>query len=120
LEEIFKKYTAARIVGRYQLLILNGHASYKSAEFNLFCKNYQIIPLYIPSYLSNYLQPFDVGCFAPLKEAYSKGVIESIQKGTYYINKVNFLDLYKEAQKSLLLKNIYSGFEASGLILLNL
>jgi hypothetical protein len=73
----------------------------------------------MPSYLSNKLQPLDIGCFAPLKEAYSTEVIRSIQHSIYYINKENFLNLYKESQKALLSKNIYSGFEASGLVPLN-
>jgi hypothetical protein len=67
-----------RAQGKYQLLILDGHTSHKSAEFDLFCKNHQIIPLYMPSHSSNKLQPLDVGCFAPLKEVYSTEVMRSI------------------------------------------
>jgi hypothetical protein len=41
--------------GKYQLLILDGHTSHKSAEFDLFYKNHQIISLYMPSHLSDKL-----------------------------------------------------------------
>jgi hypothetical protein len=100
-------------------LILDGHASHESAEFDLFCKDHQIIPLYMPSHSSDKLQPLDVGCFAPLKEAYSAEVMRSIQHGIHHIDKENFLDLYKELRKALSSKNIRSGFEASGLVPLN-
>jgi hypothetical protein len=86
-----------RAQGKYQLLILNGHTSYESAEFNLFCKNHQIIPLYMPSHSSDKLQLLNIGCFAPLKEVYSAEVMRSIQNSIHYINKENFLDLYKGA-----------------------
>jgi hypothetical protein len=97
-------------------LILDGHASYKSAEFDLFCKNHQIIPLYMPSYSSDKLQPLNVGCFAPLKEAYGREVMRSIQNGIHHIDKENFLDLYRELRKVLSSQNIHSGFTASGLV----
>ena len=87
----------ARTIGKYRLLILDGHASHESAEFDLFCKNHQIIPLYMPSHSSDKLQPLDVGCFAPLKEVYGIEVIRSIQNGIYHIDKENFLTLYREA-----------------------
>jgi hypothetical protein len=119
LEKVFQKHTAARTQGRYRLLILDGHASHESAEFDLFCKDHQIIPLYMPSHSSDKLQPLDVGCFAPLKEAYGAEVMRSIQHGIHHIDKENFLDLYKESRKALSSKNICSGFEASGLVPLN-
>jgi hypothetical protein len=78
LEKVFEKHTVQRMLGRHRLLILDGHASYESAEFDLFCKNHYIIPLYMPSHSSHKLQPLDVSCFAPLKEAYSMQVMSSI------------------------------------------
>ncbi|KAF7139767.1 hypothetical protein CNMCM5793_008095 [Aspergillus hiratsukae] len=88
LEKVFEKHTAQRTLGRHRLLILDGHASHESAEFDLFCKNHYIIPLYMPSHSSHKLQPLDVGCFAPLKEAYgmqrsTKGLI--VQKYPQWI-----------------------------------
>ena len=38
-----------------------------------------IIPIYMPAYLSHLLQPLDIGCFRVLKRAYSK-VIEALDK----------------------------------------
>jgi hypothetical protein len=73
----------------------------------------------MPSYLSDKLQPLNISCFTPLKEAYSAEVMRSIQNSIHYINKENFLDLYKGAQKALLPSNIRSRFRASGLVPLN-
>jgi hypothetical protein len=70
----------------------------------------------MPSYSSDKLQPLNVGCFAPLKQAYGEEVIRSIQNGIYHINKENFLDLYKVSRKALSSENIYSGFNTSGLV----
>jgi hypothetical protein len=42
LEKVFKKHIMACTIRKYQLLILDGHASHELAEFNLFCKNRQI------------------------------------------------------------------------------
>jgi hypothetical protein len=119
LEKVFEKHTAQRTLGRHRLLILDGHTSHESAEFDLFCKNHYIIPLYMPSHSSHKLQPLDVGCFAPLKEAYGMQVMSSIRNGINHIDKENFLALYREARKALSSKNIRSGFEASGLVPLN-
>jgi hypothetical protein len=116
LEKVFQKHTTARTIGKYCLLILDSHASHELAEFDLFCKNHQIIPLYMPSHSSDKLQPLDVGCFAPLKEAYGREVMRSIQNGICHIDKDNFLDLYRESRKVLSSQNIHSGFAASGLV----
>jgi hypothetical protein len=106
----------ACIIRKYHLLILDSHASHELVEFDLFCKNHQIIPLYMPSYSSNKLQPLNVGCFAPLKEVYRREVMRSIQNGIHHINKENFLNLYRESRKVLSSQNIHSGFAASGLV----
>jgi hypothetical protein len=70
----------------------------------------------MPSHSSDKLQPLDVGYFAPLKEAYRRELIRSIQNGIHYIDKENFLNLYRELRKVLSSQNIHSGFAASGLV----
>jgi hypothetical protein len=70
----------------------------------------------MPSHLLDKLQPLNVSCFAPLKEAYRIEVMRSIQNSIHYINKENFLNLYRELRKALLSKNIYSSFIASSLV----
>jgi hypothetical protein len=67
----FDKHTKHRTKGRYRLLILDGHESHISAQFQQYCKEHEIIALCMPPYSSHLLQPLDVGCFSPMKKLYS-------------------------------------------------
>ena len=103
--------------GTYRLLILDGHGSHATAEFDRFCMEKKIIPLYMPPHSSHLLQPLDVSCFSPLKHLYSQRVQELIQKGIYSIKKEDFLYIYPAVhQQALSSSNIKSGFAATGLV----
>ncbi|KKA16411.1 hypothetical protein T310_10018 [Rasamsonia emersonii CBS 393.64] len=52
LQKTFETYTASYTVGRYRLLILDGHSSHATAGFDKFCTEKNIIPLYMPSHSS--------------------------------------------------------------------
>jgi hypothetical protein len=54
LKKLFGLYTQDRTVGKYRLLILNGHGSYITAEFDQYYSANSIIVLCIPPY-SSYL-----------------------------------------------------------------
>ncbi|KAF2192836.1 CENP-B protein, partial [Zopfia rhizophila CBS 207.26] len=62
-------HTKDRTVGVRRLLVINGHESHNSLEFQQLCKEKNIITLYMPSHSSHLLQPLNVGCFGPLKQA---------------------------------------------------
>jgi len=119
LKEVFERHTAAHTIGRYCLLILDGHGSHATADFDFFCKNHQIIPLYMPAHSSHCLQPLDVSCFAPLKQAYGQQVQKSMHLGINHIDKQGFLLLYQSSRKALSAANIQSGFAATGLVPFN-
>ena len=117
LKKVFEPNTAPRTMGRYRLLILDGHGSHATAEFDRFCMEKRIIPLYMPPHSSHLLQPLDVSCFSPLKHLYSQRVQELIQKGIYSIKKEDFLYIYPAVhQQALSSSNIKSGFAATGLV----
>jgi hypothetical protein len=63
----FEEFTAPRKVGVYRLLVLDGHESHHSDAFEEYCKERNIITLYIPAYSSHLLQPLDFSWFSPLK-----------------------------------------------------
>lgn len=48
----------------------------------------------MPPYSSYLLQPLDIACFSPLKRVYSGLVKERMCCGSYYINKLEFLNTY--------------------------
>jgi hypothetical protein len=74
----FIQHTEARTVGSHRLLIIDGHKSHKSLAFQDLCEESKIITICMPPHASHILQPLDVGCFAPLKQAYKKEIREQL------------------------------------------
>jgi hypothetical protein len=108
-------------VGAHQLLIIDGYKSYNLHEFYKYCEEEKIIVLYMPPYLSYLLQPLDVGCFSPLKRAYSDEINSLAQYSTKKIKKEAFLLAFKAAFKKVITKdNICAGFRGAGLVPHNL
>ena len=75
----FNKHTKKKKVGIYRLLIINGRERHNSLDFHKHCKDHGIITICMPPHSSHLLQPLDVGCFAPLKQAYGRQV-ESLMR----------------------------------------
>jgi hypothetical protein len=71
LQKVFIPSISTRKNGRYILLVLDGHSSYLSAEFDAICFQNNIIPICMPSHSSHILQPLDISCFAVMKKAYA-------------------------------------------------
>jgi hypothetical protein len=116
----FEKYTQPQTRGAYRLLILDGHESHHSTEFELFCKDHKIITLCMPSHSSHILQPLDVGCFGPLKKAYSKEIEGLMRAHITHITKADFFPAFFTAFKaSMTRENIQGAFRGAGLIPFN-
>jgi hypothetical protein len=117
LTDVFDKHTKARTVGKYRLLILNGHNSHATPEFDLYCSNHSIIILCMLAHSSHLLQPLDVSCFSVLKRSYGQYVEQLMRLGIQHIDKQEFLRLYQQARtEALHSSNIQSGFAATGLV----
>jgi hypothetical protein len=115
--EHFNQQTQSRTVGAYRLLILDGHSSHATPEFDQLCKDNKIVTLCMPPHTSHLLQPLDVGCFSPLKTAYGHEVAELARQAIFHIDKQDFLHIYPRMRPSVFsLQNIQSGFQATGLI----
>jgi hypothetical protein len=75
----------------------------------------------MPPYLSYLLQLLNVGCFSPLKQAYSDEINSLAQYSTKKIKKEAFLLAFKAAFKKVIIKdNIYAGFRGARLVPYNL
>jgi hypothetical protein len=113
----YEKHTEPRSCGAYRLLIMDGHESHHSMEFELFCQEKRIITLCMPAHSSHILQPLDVGCFGPLKKAYGRE-IEGLMKGHLtHITKTDFLPTFFAAfQAAMTENNIKGAFRGAGLI----
>jgi hypothetical protein len=113
----FDQHTKTRTKGKYRLLFLDGHESHHSVAFELFCKENDIITLYMPPHSSHLLQPLDVGCFGPLKKAYSRQIKNLIRGGVGHITKEDFLSVFFVAFNLIMTeKNIQGGFRGAGLV----
>ena len=116
LKEVFDKYTKARTIGKYRLLILDGHGSHVTPAFDLYCTEIGIIVLCMPAHSSHLLQPLDVGCFSALKRSYGYHVEQLMRLHVNHIDKQEFLLLYQQGRaEALNEKNILIGFAATGL-----
>lgn len=113
----FNQYTASCTSGFYRLIILDGHSSHATPEFDRYCTENKIISLCMPAHTSHLLQPLDVSYFAPLKAAYGHKVSELARQGVFHIDKTEFLSIYLRVRRSVFTeKNIQSGFRAAGLV----
>lgn len=113
----FDKHTKSRTKGSYRLLIIDGHESHHSLEFRDFCEANKIITLCMPSHSSHLLQPLDVGCFAPLKQAYGRQVEDLMRNHINHITNLEFLPAFRAAFEATFTKeNITGGFRGAGLI----
>jgi hypothetical protein len=81
------------------MLVLDGHKSYKSAEFQEYYKAHNIITLGLPPHLSYLTQPLDVRCFSVLKRAYSRQIKMFIKAYINHIIKVEFFLAFAAAYK---------------------
>lgn len=70
LQNVFILETSGQMTGRYCFLVLDGYGSHLTPEFDKTCCKNNIIPICMPSHSSDYCQPLNVSCFAPLKKAY--------------------------------------------------
>jgi hypothetical protein len=64
----FDRHKVSRTRGVYRLLILDGHSSHATPEFDQYCPENNIITLCMPPHTSHLLQPLDVSCFSLLNE----------------------------------------------------
>ena len=113
----FIQHTEARTVGSHRLLILDGHESHKSLAFQDLCEGSKIITLCMPPHSSHILQPLDVGCFAPLKQAYKKEINVLADSHINHIDKKAFLAAFAQVfEKAFSKGNITSSFRATGLV----
>ena len=116
LQHVFEPHSRARARGSHRLLILDGHGSHLTPQFDRYCKEHNIVSICMPAHASHLLQPLDVGCFSVLKSAYGKQVEERMRVGINHIDKADFLRALVIARHSTYtVANIQSGFRATGI-----
>ena len=126
LQNIFIPATnGGRTTEKYRLLVLDGHGSHLTPQFDQICSENNIIPICMPPHSSHLLQPLDVGCFSPLKRAYghlvenkARHLVENKARlGSNHIDKFDFLEAYPQAHiEAFKHETIKNSFAASGLV----
>ncbi|CAG8971612.1 hypothetical protein HYALB_00008005 [Hymenoscyphus albidus] len=113
----FDRHTKLRTKGIHRLLVLDGHESHHSVDFELFCKSNNIITLCMPAHSSHRLQPLDVGCFRALKRSYGAELEKLMRLHITYVSKEDFLSTFYTAFRTTMTEsNIRGGFRGSGLV----
>jgi len=116
----FDAHTKARTKGTHRLLILDGHGSHATVEFESYCKGNNILTLCMPAHTSHLLQPLDVGCFGPLKKAYGRQIDQLMRNHISHVTKLEFLPAFRAAfDAAITLDNIRGAFRGAGLIPFN-
>jgi hypothetical protein len=116
LKNHFIPITVRRQQGAYRLLVLDGHGSHLTPEFDQLCTENNIIPICMPSHSSHLLQPLDVSVFAPLKRGYGGLVEQRMRHGFNHIAKLDFLEAYPAARTGAFkAQTVQNGFAATGI-----
>jgi hypothetical protein len=101
LKHQFIPAITTRRVGGSSLLVLDGHGSHLTPQFDALCRENNIICICMPAHSSHLLQPLDVGCFSPLKRAYGRLIKAKARLGFYSIDKLDFLRTYPQAREEV-------------------
>jgi hypothetical protein len=120
LQKQFIPSTNSRTRGTHRLLILDGHGSHLTPQFDQICTEHNIISVCMPPHSSHLLQPLDIGCFTVLKRSYGNLNTQKMRLGINYIDKLDFLAAYPQARSDTFKANtIINSFKAAGLVPLN-
>ena len=99
------------------MIVLDGHESHHSVQFEEFCKEKNIIALCLPAHSSHLTQPLDVGCFSVLKRAYGRELESFIRAHINRITKTEFFIAFKAAHfNTITPENIKASFRGAGLV----
>ncbi|EED16659.1 conserved hypothetical protein [Talaromyces stipitatus ATCC 10500] len=120
LKTHFIPYINGRSMGSYRMLILDGHGSHLTEEFDRTCIENNIIPICMPPHSSHLFQPLDVGCFPVLKRHYGQLVEQRMRLGFNHIDKMDFLMAFPQARTvAYKAQTIWNSFAATGLVPFN-
>lgn len=117
LQKIFLPQTKAGENGKKIVLILNDASLKTSDDFFYNCLINKVLPLFIPTRTSYFLQPLDQSCFINLKNIYRDLNGKSMSIKNYNnIEKTDFVFYYDRARKRALnLRNICQSWKIVGL-----
>ena len=113
---MFEPLTKPANATQRQLLIIDRHGSYITANVIAYCMEYTIDLLILPPHISHVLQPLDVSVFSLLKRALATETDAASRVDAGRIARSEWTRMYIRAREIALRElNITSGFRATGL-----
>jgi hypothetical protein len=102
---------------RPRLLIMDGHRTHASLDFQIICFQNNILLNYLPPHTSHVLQPLDLSCFSPIKSKYRQLIHEvAFTDDATHVKKSQFIKIYEKVrQTSLTPTTIKAGWKAAGI-----
>ena len=123
LQDVFHPETGATQSNpdQWRMLLVDGHGYHVSTEALEFCIQQRIILLCLP-HTKHWLQPVDLGIFAPLATTYKRLVQGNTSLGgADSMDKVDFLKFYQEARSQAIRPEVLrSAWDKAGLSPYNL
>lgn len=106
-----------RVHERPLLIIFDGHKTHLSLPFIHMARANEVSVIKLPSHTSNRLQPLDVSCFKPLKNAWDKELVrKQRESGFRHLSKSDFVNsLCSVWEAALKPDNIKAGFTKTGI-----
>ena len=102
------------------MLMLDRHESHQSVDFEIYCKNNNIISLCLPAHSSHLTQSLNIRFFNALKRAYRQEINIFIRAHINHITKIEFFLAFHAAyNQSMTKENLTEDFRGAGLILFN-
>ena len=99
------------------MIIIDGHDSHQSAEFDKYCEDNNIITVGMPPHSSHLLQPLDVALYSPLKRAYGDEINLFIKARINHITKSKFFPAFMAAHFKIFTEtNIKARFKGAGIV----
>jgi hypothetical protein len=98
------------------LLILDGHNSHVSGQFQLLAMQNNVHLVWLPAHASHVLQPLDLGPFSGLGGSYRKEVVKWTPPGFTTIRRQDFNQVYYRTRlQSMTGRTIRAGWKLAGL-----
>jgi hypothetical protein len=114
LTEVFLPQT--RQDDEWRLLLVDGHGSHSTGEFQWECLSNQVVLVYLLPHSTHLTQPADLGPFAHLKNHYNKNLKNYISRGRAVLDRAQFNLLYQETRRTALTRQyIQAGWSRTGL-----
>lgn len=114
--EIFDEQTEKKSLGKYRLLLVDGHNSHYTIEFLLHARLNMIIVLCYPAHGTHVYQGLDVVIFSVLKRFLAEARDILLRNTGASLDKTNFLEIYATAHSRALTKeNILQAFAKTGI-----